>query len=169
MFSGGPIRLRPLERRTPSGCWSSRQWLTSSSNSNACDTRGTGDQSSCLSKRRISRYFDYCRFTARLSLTGHLFRVMIVGPRNFTLVRSTIALQSSRCYKNSVPRQNPSTRSFTFIDAKATYHKSTRPQRSTTVSLTMAPKQATLGYVKTQQTLGCDYLDLLVLKHATPC
>jgi hypothetical protein len=31
----------------------------------------------------------------------------------------------------------------------------------------MAPKQATLGYVKTQQTLGYDYLNLLVLKHAT--
>jgi hypothetical protein len=31
----------------------------------------------------------------------------------------------------------------------------------------MAPKQATLGYVKTQQTLGYDYLNLLVIEDAT--
>ena len=30
----------------------------------------------------------------------------------------------------------------------------------------MAPKQATLGYVQTQQTLGYDYLNLLVLNRA---
>lgn len=88
-------------------------------------------------------------------------RVMIVGPRNCTLFRSTIALPRSRCYK---PASSRSTRSFGSSNAKNRYRPSGRPQTFTAI---MAPKQATLGYVKTQQTLGYDCLDLLFLDRGT--